>query len=184
MKPEESKKNTILDELISILKMFVICFLLVHLFTTFLFKHVHVEGDSMYPTLHNNDHGFSSVIGKSISGIQRFDIVVVYVPRENKFLVKRVVGLPNETIFYKEDKLYINGNYIEEPFLNKDYIKEVIGDKPGVYFTSDFEPVQLKSNEYFLLGDNRPFSLDSTAYGPFTADQIVSKDIFVFYPFR
>lgn len=132
----------------------------------------------MYPTLLDEERGFSSVISKYFD-IERFDIVVV--EAENKdFWVKRVIGCPNDTIEMKNDVLFINGEEVQQDFLDIRYVADEI-EKYG-YFTEDFGPVTLKDNEYFLMGDNRHHSTDSRVVGPFTEEQISSVGVFVYYP--
>lgn len=127
-----------------------------------------VDGTSMDPNLKNNDFGYSFKISK-LFGINRFDIVVISVDDvKDKMLVKRVIGLPNETIKYENNKLYVNGEYIEEPFINNKY-------------TNDFS-YTLGDNEYFCLGDNRDVSRDSRYYGPFSIEDIISVHVLVVYP--
>ena len=128
-----------------------------------------VEGSSMYDTLHENDYGYSFIFTRKIA-INRFDIAVIMTGNDmsSKLLVKRVIGLPNETIEYKDNRLYVNGEYVEE-----DFLKEVT--------TGDFTAV-LSDDEYFCLGDNRNVSRDSRFYGPFSGDKIVSTHLFVIYP--
>ena len=111
----------------------------------------------------------------------RFDVVVVKHKEDDSLWVKRIIGLPNETVEYKDDKLYINGEYIEETFLNSDYIEEqTLG---GIIpFTNDFGPIQLGEDEVFLVGDNRPISHDSRSVGAFKLDDLVSKSVYVYYP--
>ena len=118
--------------------------------------HYQVNGSSMYPTLEENDTGFALRTNLSLKKINRFDIVIInYVDR---YLVKRVIGLPNEKIEYKDNKLYVNGEYVEENF-----IKDTL--------TEDLQ-INLGDNEYYCLGDNRQFSVDSRVHGPFTKDMI------------
>jgi signal peptidase I len=73
--------------------------------------------------------------------------------------------------------LYINGEIIEEPYLDTEYAKN--NAQP---FTKDFGPVTLGEDEYFCMGDNRPHSTDSRYYGPFKRDKIISKGIMILYP--
>jgi signal peptidase I len=153
-----------------------ISILIVFLFVTFLFRPVSVSGTSMYPTLTDKEFGFSSVIGKTLCGIQRDDIVII--KTDGKYIIKRVIGLPGETIACVDGVLYINEEPIDESsYLDSDYIESM--KEQGVqYFTSDFGPVTLNSDEYFCLGDNRPNSADSRVYGAFTIEQIVAKDFY------
>ena len=170
-------KKKIKDELIDFAKTLAVSVACVLLFTNFLAKPVRVNGDSMYPSVKDKQVGFSLVFGKT--DVERFDIVVVYIEETNKYLVKRVIGLPNETIRYEDGKLYVNGVLTEEAFLDEDY---VASQSQMSSFTSDLETT-LGEDEYFLLGDNRPYSRDSRYYGAFSSSDIVSKGLLVLYPF-
>ena len=146
-----------------VLTVLILTFILIN----FILMPVRVDGESMYNTLIDGDFGYSFVITKNL-GIKRFDISIIDV--EDKLLVKRVIGLPNEKVSYYDNKLYINDEYIEEDFLN------------GAY-TDDFE-YYVGDNEYFCLGDNRQSSRDSRYYGPFNKDKIKATHIFVVWPFN
>lgn len=175
------EKKGWLNEIISFLLTLTISFIAVLLFTTYIAKPVRVEGSSMYPTLQNNDVAFSSLMNLEKNQINRFDIVVVRLQAQNKYVVKRVIGLPNETVEIKGDILYINGEEVAQDFLNEEY---VASQSIHGIFTGDIEPITLGSDEFFLLGDNRPNSQDSRYYGPFQAKDIVSKHLLIIYPFH
>lgn len=163
-----NKTNTLIKDILEIvISVTILSFILLK----FILMPCIVNGSSMYPTLENNQTGFSFVFTKNI-GIKRFDIAVLKVHNieNNKLLVKRVIGLPNETIEYINNKLYVNGEYIEEEFLNDTY-------------TYDFK-VTLNDNEYYCLGDNRMYSKDSRYYGPFKYEDFRATAFFVLYPFN
>lgn len=122
-----------------------------------MFYPVRIVGNSMFPTLHNGDLALCS----RFSNIDRFDVVVVNV--DSVKIIKRVVGLPNETIEYKDNKLYINGIQVQDKYNNG--------------YTKDFK-YSLKGNEYFCLGDNRENSKDSREYGGFSRNQIVGEKLY------
>ena len=84
------------------------------------------------------------------------------------------------TVSYKDSQLYIDGVAIEETFLDHDYVSSQSSTRD---FTGDLE-VTLTEDEYFLLGDNRPYSKDSRSYGAFSKEDIISKGLFVLYPFN
>lgn len=154
----------ILKEIIQIVvPVIVLTFILLN----FVLLPVKVQGDSMFPTLVDDEFGYSFIITRNL-GINRFDIVVIEV--EDKLLVKRVIGMPNETIEYINNELYIDGEYYEEDFLDK-------------VTTEDFS-FSLGEDEYYCLGDNRNVSKDSRFYGPFKKEDIKASKIFVIFPFN
>ena len=182
-RPEDNKEkeptpNPIWKEVLLFVRDVAVCMALVLLFSNYIARPVQVLGSSMYPTLQDQEFGFSNLIGMRMDGIKRFDIVIIYVDPKEKYLVKRVVGLPGETVSYTGGQLYINGEAVEENFFNEEYRSRF-----GTAFMEDVAPVTLGEDEYFCLGDNRPHSTDSRVYGPFRADQIRSKGVLVLFPF-
>lgn len=158
----ESTKKLLKD----ILEIFFSAIIISVILLKFFFISCEVEGTSMVPTLHPEDRGISFVITKNI-GVNRFDSVVIDI--ESKLLVKRVIGMPNETIEYKNNVLYIDGVTYDEP-----YLKDVT--------TDDFK-FELKDNEYYCLGDNRVVSKDSRFYGPFNYEDFKASHLLVLFPF-
>lgn len=124
-----------------------------------------VNGSSMEPTLHNNELVLINKIGLN-KGIDRYDIVVV--KYENSTIIKRVIGLPYETVEYINDTLYIDG--------------EEVGTKVDFEYTKDFKLTAGK-NEYIVLGDNRNISKDSRIIGPVKESDIIGKVDLVLFPF-
>lgn len=144
---------------------------------------VSVNGSSMYPTLHDKDIAMINVIGLSEKNIKRFDVMVAYSEKLSENVVKRVIGLPGETIIYKEDRLYIDGIEYEEDFLDAKYKQEALYKYHLTSFTEDFE-VTVGEGEYFLLGDNRPVSRDSRELGGFKYDDFLGTGGVVLFPFN
>lgn len=178
VKKKKKKKNSATHEVLSFIMDLVICMAVVLVVTNYVVTPVQVKGSSMYPTLEDGSLGFSDIIGYRMTGIKRFDVVVVYLEEKNEYLVKRVVGLPGETVSYKDGQLYIDGEAVDEPFFDEDY-----KDSYGSTFMSDVDPITLGDDEYYCLGDNRPHSSDSRYYGPFKKEDIRSKGIFIYWPF-
>lgn len=158
-----------IDFIFEFFKSLLISIVIVALIITFVAIPVRVNGSSMYPNLHEGDFGFSGKFNR-VLGYKRFDVVVLENEATAQKIVKRIIGLPGEKVEYKNSQLYINGEAIEEDFLDE-----------GV-FTNNFV-IELNEDEYFCLGDNREVSQDSRYYGPFSSKDIVAKSILILYPF-
>lgn len=167
-------------EILYTLRFSILTILIFVVFITFIFRPNIINGNSMYPTLKDGEFAITGVVNRYISGIKRFDIVSVYSESEGKNLTKRVIGLPGETLQYRNDVLYIDGNSIDEYFLDEDYISEQTKDNT-IDFTEDFGPIKLKGDEYFLCGDNRRISKDSRVLGPFKEEDILTKGMFILF---
>ncbi len=143
---------------------YIIIIIVVILFRTFIATPIKVDGQSMHPTLNGNELLILNKLGK----IERFKIVIV--DEDTDDLIKRVIGLPNETIEIKNSNIYINGKKIE--------------DKYGDGRTSDYEKITLKKDEYFVMGDNRENSRDSRMIGPIKKSKIKGTTNFIIFPFN
>lgn len=156
-------------------------YILVVLLLTFLIvKYVAVRteviGPSMEPTLYNEDNLIVQKFTYHFTDPERFDVVVFpFKHGERTYYIKRVIGLPGETVEIDSDgTIYIDGEVLEE-----NYGKEVITN-PGLAAS----PIHLGNNEYFVLGDNRNDSADSRdpSVGNVYRDDIVGKAWFRFFP--
>ena len=174
----EQKGNSALKEILLFARDLVICMSIVLVLVNYVIRPVQVKGTSMYPTLKDKAIGLSNLLGYNMDGINRFDIVIIYIEEKDEYLVKRAVGLPGETLSYHNGILQINGEPVDEPFLNSEYRDSYEGT-----FMRDVSEITLAEDEYFCLGDNRPASSDSRVYGPFKKDHIISKGIFILFPF-
>lgn len=121
-----------------------------------------VSGKTMNPTYHNGDY---LLVDKLSNEFNRSDVVVARNPKEqNQFIIKRIIGLPNEKVEIKNGDIFINGRILNEEYI----INKTDGDIS----------ITLDSNQYFVLSDNRDANLDSRSFGPVSADNIEGK---VFY---
>lgn len=132
-----------------------------------------VIGPSMEPNYNEGEIYLLNKIKYKITKPKRFEVVVVDT-ESSKYMIKRIIGLPNETLEYKNNKLYINGNIIEENF-----------DRTGI--TEDFNSKEIGSitipeDYYLVLGDNRVNSTDSRKFGFVNIKDVVGKVEFRIWP--
>ena len=170
-KPKNPKKSVgreILEWVISILIAVALAFLI----RTFLFEPIRVEGSSMIDTLHNNEYVIVTKPEYLFRAPNRFDVVICRYPDRSENFVKRLVGLPGDTVEMDEGVLSVNGVAYEEP-----YIRDASRPRYAGVWT-------LGENEYFVLGDNRSNSNDSHIIGPISRDMIVGHVRFVVWPFN
>lgn len=189
----EDDERTLLEDILGFIKVFVVSAIVILLFVNFVSHPVRVDGRSMYPTLKDGEFGFTNVGGVLLNGVERGDIVVVTMEEEGQktHWVKRVIGLPGDTVSCVNDVVYINGKVLDETkYIDPDYRQSLV-DKFG-YFNKvpnadntnvlDFEEVKLKDDEYYVMGDNRPYSKDSRYVGPVKKSQIFAKKMLVLLP--
>lgn len=144
---------------------YIVIVVVVVLIRTFIITPVRVDGDSMKNTLKNGD----ILLLYKLGSINRLDIIVLDEEKDNEKIIKRVIGLPGETVAIKKGKIYIND--------------KVIDDKYAYGETSDYDKVTLEDEEYFILGDNRLISKDSRYFGPIKENEIKGKIVFRLFPF-
>lgn len=151
----------------------IIVFLLVF---RFLLSFFIVDGESMEPNLHDKEIVLLQNNSYNRSDPTRGDVVAVRYPGdpEHKKYVKRVVGLPGETVQLKNGEVYINGNLLDETYLMYN-----VKSEPS---KSTLTTWKLSSEEYFLMGDNRPFSNDSRYFGPVEKRFFDGRAISIIYP--
>lgn len=189
----EDDERTLLEDILGFIKVFVVSAIVILLFVNFVAHPVRVDGRSMYPTLKDGEFGFTNVGGVLLNGVERGDIVVVTMEEEGQktHWVKRVIGLPGDTVSCVNDVVYINGKVLDETkYIAPDYRQSLV-DKFG-YFNKvpnadntnveDFEEVELGDDEYYVMGDNRPYSKDSRYVGPVKKSQIFAKKMLVLLP--
>lgn len=189
----EDGERTLLEDILGFIKVFVVSAIVILLFVNFVAHPVRVDGRSMYPTLKDGEFGFTNVGGVLLNGVERGDIVVVTMEEEGQktHWVKRVIGLPGDTVSCVNDVVYINGKVLDETkYIAPDYRQSLV-DKFG-YFNKvpnadntnveNFEEVKLGDDEYYVMGDNRPYSKDSRYVGPVKKSQIFAKKMLVLLP--
>ncbi len=145
------------------------------LLMVFIVQPVKVEGSSMLPRLHDGERIFvNKMIYYGVPKLERADIVVFWFPNnpEDSY-IKRVVGLPGETIEIRSGKIYINGAQLEEPYLDPERNRRR---------DINLYPTVIKPHYYFVMGDNRDRSSDSREWGVVPEKYIYGKALFRFMP--
>ena len=177
---DETLTGVIASNLFSLLKIFLICFVLVYFTVNFLIRPIHVSGRSMFPTIDHGELAFSNAFSARFQEIERGDVVIAYEDKAlHRMVIKRVIGLPGDTVSCKDDTLYINHHPYHETYLDNEWANTI---RETIPFTDDFEEITLGKEEYFLLGDNRVNSKDSRNFGPFDRDQIKGKHVLIVFP--
>ena len=161
-------KEFIKDSVKFILIVFILIFLMVYVVSV-----TQVVGDSMDPTLKNQDVLILNKAKYRFNEVKRGDIIA-FTYEDTKYLIKRVIGLPGDHISIIDNKVYINGRYYEE-----DYLKDV--DTPD-FELQDLGYDVVPDGKYFVLGDNRDNSLDSRKIGLVSEDDIIGEIAIRFWP--
>lgn len=169
---EAPKKKSMGREILEWILVVVVAVSAALLIRTFIFEPVRVDGESMLNTLHDNEYMIVTKYQYLFSDPDRFDVVICHYPgRGNTNFVKRIVGIPGDTVAMRGGILYVNGEAVDEPYI----------DFHAAYTLED---TVIEEGHYFVLGDNRPNSNDSHApgVGQLSRDMIVGKVRLVAWP--
>lgn len=154
-------------------------FLVIYLF---LVQPHQVNGQSMAPNFADSEYVLTDKISYQFGSPERGDVIVFHAPPEANCaegtgcdFIKRIVGLPGETVEVKNQHIYINSQMLPEP-----YLKDDVATRAGDY--TQGKSVKLGSDEYFVCGDNRPYSSDSRSWGPIKRSDIIGKAFFRYWP--
>lgn len=168
---EDEKETTVLKEILSWVKIFVGAFIFAYLLTTFVIVNARIPSSSMVNTLNIGDKVIGFRLAYVFSEPDRGDIVMFEAPdKKDTIYIKRIIGIPGDTVKIENNKIYINGILKEEPYVD---------EWTNSYGTME---ITLGKDEYFMMGDNRNNSNDSRAYGAVKGDTIIAKAIFRYSP--
>jgi len=147
-----------------------ICFAVVII--VFLYQPVKVEGTSMAPLISDQERIFINKLVYKFEPISRGDVVVFWYPNDRtKSFIKRVVGLPGETVEVRQGRVYVNGRSLDEPYILPAYLD-----------TNNYPAFRVPRQQYFVMGDHRDSSNDSRMFGPVPAEYIYGKAVFAYWP--
>jgi signal peptidase I len=137
-----------------------------------LYQPVKIEGNSMTPLLSNHESIVINRLVYHLEQIHRGDVVVFRYPLDaTKSFIKRIVGLPGETVQIRQGLVYVNGNWLPEPYVLSQYAD-----------VSDFGPIHVPNGNYFVLGDRRNSSNDSRVFGTVATRSIEGRADFAYWP--
>lgn len=154
-----------LGELLQTALIAFLLFIVVNLVTA----RIRVEGISMEPSLHDGEFVVVNKLAYRWQEPERGDIIVFYFPSDpRRRFIKRVIGLPGDTVTIRDGQVLINGSILEEPYLD---------EEPQYHGEWRIAPI-----EVFVLGDNRNNSSDSQNWGPLDINEIIGKAMLVYWP--
>jgi signal peptidase I len=137
-----------------------------------IYQPVKIKGNSMTPLLSDHEAIVINRLVYQFEPIHRGDVVVFRYPLDvTQSFIKRIVGLPGEIVQIRQGLVYVNENWVPEPYVLSQY-----GD------LSDFGPIQVPSGSYFVLGDHRSDSSDSRAFGTVVRRLIEGRAVFAYWP--
>jgi len=175
-KPEEKGWKKYLSFSFEIFKIALIALAIVLPIRYFLFQPFIVKGESMSPNFESGDYLIVDEISYRFSEPQRGDIVVFKYPKDTtQRFIKRVIGLPGETVVVQNGEVKVKTVNGEEIILDENYL-------PTDLKTYGDTNTTLKTNEYFVLGDNRTYSYDSRSWGVVPDANIIGKAFLRLYP--
>jgi signal peptidase I len=138
----------------------------------FLYQPVKVEGTSMAPLLSDQERIFINKFVYRFEPIERRDVVVFWYPLDHsKSFIKRIIGLPGESVEIRQGIVYVNGRAIDEPYVPAQYED-----------MSDYGPVRVPRDSYFVMGDHRISSNDSRVFGCVPSKFIYGRAVFAYWP--
>ena len=160
-----------------IFKITVIALAIVIPIRYFLFQPFFVKGESMIPNFGNGDYLIVDEISYRFREPQRGEVIVFRYPQESSHrFIKRIIGLPGETVEIKEGKIVIYKDNQQQVLNESDYLSSFLKTPGDILVT-------LEADEYFVLGDNRAFSFDSRAFGLLPGEKIIGRVFIRAWPF-
>ena len=136
---------------------------------TFIFEPIQVDGESMSPTLHSHQSLGVEKLSRYFGLPERGEIVIVHYPKSDDAYVKRVIGLPGETVEIKDSTVYVNGSPLDESYTSQDSYH-------------DMDPVTVPADSIYVMGDNRANSQDSRYVGSIKENLIIGRALFIIWP--
>jgi signal peptidase I len=165
----------LIDTVQSLLLVFAV-FLVIYIF---LFRPFQVSGSSMYPTFFDKEYILTNIITLRFNKPKLGDVIVFKAPNDpEKDYIKRVIGVPGDTITIRNGDVYVNEKLLDQGLYLKPTVKTYSGS-----FLGENTPITIPADSYFVMGDNRSGSSDSREWGFVPFSSIVGESLFVYWPF-
>ena len=166
MKRSDGTRSALVREIIETIALAILIFLAIH----FTIQNYQISGPSMQNTVHDGQFVLVNKLAYLFHQPERGDVIVLQEPTQpDRDLIKRVIGLPGDTIVVTSKGVSVNGVELNEPYVTQEY-------------NSGTQTKVVPANQYFVMGDNRPVSEDSRIFGFVPKDYIVGKAILVYWP--
>ncbi len=145
----------------------------------FLFRPFQVSGQSMFPNFRDREYILTNLISLKFEPLKTGDVVVFKAPPPNadKDFIKRVIGLPGDTVELKNGYVYLNNQKLDESA----YLAPSVRTYGGAFLANN-QKITVPPGHYFVLGDNRPESSDSREWGYVSQSELIGKSFFVYWP--
>lgn len=145
----------------------------------FVFRPYQVDGESMFPTFKDKEIVITNLLALRLDDITRGDVIVFNAPLDpEKDYIKRVVGLPKDTIMIQNGSVFVNGKLFDEHAYLRPEVRTYTGS-----FVHEGETITVPNESYFVMGDNRPYSSDSREWGFVKKNELIGKSFFRIWPF-
>lgn len=173
--PKKNHTPGILSDTFQTFLMALAIFVVIYFFIARPFQ---VSGESMYPTYKDHEYIFTNVLGVKLGHINRGDVIVFKAPVDDgKDFIKRVIGLPGDTVELKNGFVYLNNQILDESSYLDPKVKTY-----GEAFLSENKKIKIPEGSIFVLGDNRSASSDSREWGLLNKSAVIGKSFFVYWP--
>jgi signal peptidase I len=172
-----SVKKVFRDFILNSLEVLLITFVIFLILNIFLGQLLVVTGNSMDPTLKDQEQILGEKLSLNFVEPKRGEIFIFRQPQDNRLLIKRLIALPDERVLIKDGKVYINDTALKEDYLHN------VPTEAGEYIKEGQE-LTVPKESYLFLGDNREQSLDGREWGFVNKDQLESRALVVYFPVK
>lgn len=165
------------NNVIELIEFVAIVFAILMAIRVFVAEPHKVSGNSMFPNFHDGDYIITNKLSLRYSELKRGEVIILQNPTNtNQIFIKRIIGLPGETLKISNGKVYINGELLEEPYLPNDLRTS------GERYLKDGDEITVTGDNYFVMGDNRTNSSDSREFGLLNKNLIVGQAFLRYWP--